>query len=1451
MENGNVSMFVAPRRSTRRTECFPYHGCVAIAGTTPTGVTERASPWQDEGDAARTQAEWNELVVQLARQQADSYLREPLELLSHANSEAGALDGYRGRQILELLQNADDAGDGFKDPRFLLRITRKGLVAANTGQAFSERGVKSLVISHASPKQLAQNRFIGCKGLGFRSVLTWSRAPVVLSGRLRIGFGAEHAENAIRSLMSQSGALAAEVERHVNRFGRLPVPILRFPHWAAKEAVDQLDIEPLLNAGYQTAIGLPFPTGTEGDRAYSEALCQLKGLAPESLLFCRNLEWLEFDGDLVVKWEVARERIHSGSDRVLISVSDRPWLWTVHRRTGQVPEDALPAATNVSRDFELAVAVPAAPADTQDAALCVFFPTQERLPIQVRMHATLELTENRNRLIDHASNRYVLRSLGRLFAETIEAEASQHGGGRAVELIYGLQDADPELANLGFREACVTELAARRILPRVGGDPSRPENARKPPDDVWLSILDPAFFPELLSAEASKLTGLLALFRVGWYEPAELTARLQQQLSAAAPADAGSTVGRLLARQKMSGVKIGDLLLDTEGRFVGSEDRCFLYPAAGVGLLDVPSWAASVRFLNPSFQTALARAAGGLSVRVLSDRLSQLGAIVEEYRLDTVARALIAQVSIGLDKSDHEQLQLRWKELLAWLYRASGDNREMLSRLPIHVIGKEGDLNLADKMYLGAGYPKGRVLERLYGSREEVRFVGSPDAIGLAGHSPLEVQSFLLALGVLARPRSGPLEGDWGGKYRTFMLDSQSFPVAVRGIVCESAADIRSACRDFDVRELGVPERLPAVLAASDPAAVAAFFLGDGSHLLANELAEDATFYASISREWSRKPEPNVRVPNAVLWLLRAVAWIPCPDGMRRRPREIILSESGARLFAGVFWKHSIDVGDPLLRECGGADALTGLLMRLGAVASLEDVSDETLYGLLSRLPESDPSGEAARRIYSTLVDSQMKPGDSASRARFLATGRVWCRSGVYLPVPTARYNSNLALPAAVEHELALIDIPRRRSGKVIDAIFGVGTLQSHEVSLELNLDETEFDGSSEAANDALRRALPYIYALRLHRRADEDGREQSLLSRINVRVCERAAVIAMLPDGKSRQLQFEEKGQRIAIGTDLYVVGEYDPDAQSVGRFWQWVASLISEVLGTDVAAEVGLVLRCRNPEEMADVVCDLIGEAGELKLAEARARIAEPAPTTPQAYPLPAPAEPAGIESLKEQLSGGDQNVDPDQNAAAPASGQSGTGEFVVEPGEAPSGRKPSPRRLVVAPGPVDGTGSRSGPVAPETVTFRIVEAFEQLSDPPRYPIRVSHVRGLEGLGCDYVSVGSEEIRSAIMAAGKVEDSDILRYIEVKGSSAKAGKIELEGHERHRAEQAGARYFVYRVFVDVATPNKYEIGVLSDPLKSELVQFVPRVSLAEGSGSEWFRISEMDEQEGSGASD
>ena len=115
----------------------------------------------------------------------------------------------------------------------------------------------------------------------------------------------------------------------------------------------------------------------------------------------------------------------------------------------------------------------------------------------------------------------------------------------------------------------------------------------------------------------------------------------------------------------------------------------------------------------------------------------------------------------------------------------------------------------------------------------------------------------------------------------------------------------------------------------------------------------------------------------------------------------------------------------------------------------------------------------------------------------------------------------------------------------------------------------------------------------------------------------------------------------------------------------------------------------------------------------------------------------------------------------------------------------------------------------------------------------IEVSHLRGADSFGCDLVSVASEAVRDKALAEQSITEADILRHIEVKGRSSRAGEVELTDNEYRAAKRLGSRYWFYRVFVDPNREAHFEVAILNDPLNSKAVRTVTRFDLVEGFGS------------------
>ena len=144
-----------------------------------------------------------EYVERLKNEYIDNQIKSQERdlLIQDNNIEKEQIKGYHGREILELLQNADDAfqkmineGKVAKcDLEVIIDYDEKNhiLRVANTGTFFDYDGIKAIVQGNNSTKK---GKYIGNKGTGFRSILNWAEEVRIISGDFHIGFSEKYAQ---------------------------------------------------------------------------------------------------------------------------------------------------------------------------------------------------------------------------------------------------------------------------------------------------------------------------------------------------------------------------------------------------------------------------------------------------------------------------------------------------------------------------------------------------------------------------------------------------------------------------------------------------------------------------------------------------------------------------------------------------------------------------------------------------------------------------------------------------------------------------------------------------------------------------------------------------------------------------------------------------------------------------------------------------------------------------------------------------------------------------------------------------------------------------------------------------------------------------------------------------------------------------------------------------------
>ena len=278
------------------------------------------------------------LVVAQAQRQVQTFFDElkngTQNYRTIASLDAQIAQAYRGRCVLELLQNAHDAleqasSDDLRQVSFVLKTgPRPALLIGNTGIPFRRDDFAGLCQLGQSPKD--PNQSVGNKGLGFRSVLEvatspeiWSTPPVgnqtsfvfrfdpsvsdqVASAAERlekIGLAArspfdptrplldwsEEQLGQYRDCMTDAGLDGPREAREFLSPYLIPIPIQGTPH----------EVEILWEQGHVTVVRLPLDGGGAAtpDEAIRSVKEQLDALDAQAAVFLSHAEQLVIDID--------------------------------------------------------------------------------------------------------------------------------------------------------------------------------------------------------------------------------------------------------------------------------------------------------------------------------------------------------------------------------------------------------------------------------------------------------------------------------------------------------------------------------------------------------------------------------------------------------------------------------------------------------------------------------------------------------------------------------------------------------------------------------------------------------------------------------------------------------------------------------------------------------------------------------------------------------------------------------------------------------------------------------------------------------------------------------------------------------------------------------------------------------------------------------------------------
>ena len=325
------------------------------------------------------------LIVARAQRQVQTFFDElkngTRNYRTVASLDTQIAQEYRGRCILELLQNAHDALANAEsdDPRrrisFVLSTSPKPvLLIGNSGRPFRHKDFKGICELGQSPKD--PNESVGNKGLGFRSVLEVSTCPEIWSATPKES-DTSFVFRFDPFVSEQMAAAAREIERQ-GLSARSPFdperPLVDWSHEqleqyrkrlsdarldGAQEARKFLSpytlpltinsvlpqVEKLLNEGHATVIRLCLDGGRGGtwQKAVQSVKDQLQRLDTKSTIFLHHLETLVIDVD-------GERRV---IERIIDSVDKLPGCQRTQQQRLLVGQSGPTPDDNTTRQFQV------------------------------------------------------------------------------------------------------------------------------------------------------------------------------------------------------------------------------------------------------------------------------------------------------------------------------------------------------------------------------------------------------------------------------------------------------------------------------------------------------------------------------------------------------------------------------------------------------------------------------------------------------------------------------------------------------------------------------------------------------------------------------------------------------------------------------------------------------------------------------------------------------------------------------------------------------------------------------------------------------------------------------------------------------------------------------------------------------------------------------------------
>ncbi|MCX2582709.1 sacsin N-terminal ATP-binding-like domain-containing protein [Pedobacter sp. MR22-3] len=1028
-------------------------------------------------------------IQKLKDKNINTYTNDWDRFIADFNREQELTKEYNGRQLLELLQNADDAGSS--NVLISLNTREKKLTISNEGKKFGVGGIKSLMLANLSTKTKIE--YIGNKGLGFRSILNWANIVTIFSNGCKISFSPVIAKEIFENKigLSQKEQLVIKQERNLAA-SAIPFPVLAIPEV----------VETIFESKWSTVIEIDFKP-----EYLKDIEDQIKELSEEVLLFLNNIGSITVIKNGITEIALKSEKLDFG-EFSLITIRDKSWK--VFEESKELPAEYQDKDKNEKQHFQLKVAFQENLSDSFNK-IFNFFPTQLSLSLPCIVHGTFELNSSRNHLNESKKNGFILENLVGLLqtcsiylsklsldwrayqlltprllqsdSKLIDTFYSNLNKAKQSSLIFPCVDRfyrnfqDIHYYNNGFNGFFMKHFpkALPTLLIPFPDEIDNIFNGKTVPENEVIDIMDALSRDGLTISERTELIVQLS------------TLSLKEE----------TTKASLLINEKHIIIDKNDVAFTP---VIRSGEEFNIPKSVKVDFMNSELYDALVKKLEHRFEKKEPRSRE--LQRIIKNIVN-----LQPYDSNNVIEKIIIGTADALDSiREHEDKNGCIREMVSALYYnfRNIENRQERVRLKVPLMSRAGRIITASDLFLSGTYPSGRITEEIYsGEFSSDNYLQEIAYWNLNQENSDNVEDFFLWLGVnkFSKIETFSLQNNWSEQdYINFSFKN--------GTERPDNFEINKIQRESFVSRIVNFDQIK-TLSLSKMILLAYYDTFIRKQLEGND--ERINWYYVTQR-------PAISFKFSYLRY----------QFISSRIFSKFLLEDGNDQFNKLI-NDGLEIDYAFLLSYGINKAdVRAILLKMGAKESFGELEPVDIYDILRAIPTKDKDGKGSttQKIYKLALDGLVDQNSNYPVPQDLIFFSKMGDREEYRQANEVYYSDNTILPKTILNTLYLLNLPKRSGEDKVEEYFGVKSLREFKISLDsgkikYNHCDTDFSVFFESIK-------PYLLAYRLSspnlKRKTVDGeakrREARLIRESSIHIVDQA----FFSFGEKRDIQVEQK---------------------------------------------------------------------------------------------------------------------------------------------------------------------------------------------------------------------------------------------------------------------------------------------------------------------------------------